>query len=601
MTATSVGRSNQHDLFWNLLTETHPDTGNSRSQATDMRSMQPETIEKEGRNQPESIPFQEILGQQIDNEASPDAFNAQKTNHPAGNTNTTKLLLKDVEETDSSEFQETFSGGNSKKSANKSMLLSSLEEGMDGFSSTAKKGQKGSGQNPSEEQTGDTIHSSGILPGRFIENTETVSQTLSQASFFNDRVVKDTGKGNMYHPFILDVNHRNYSLSPASEGEPKETDLSIDNPLIDVPGLDSVFTAKASTISDSTVRTIISNTHNLGLPAPNNHKHLQKLDQKNFTINPVAQSLYSEHALDSKELPASFKIRAQDVSPESSRNVFMPEINNQVKTAETFMKNEVPNIHDRETSKPDISSILQTPEEGNSSDDFSQQGSIFNPTPSDTPLQNTPDRSSFFIDPQLMAHDMTSDKTTLSQETEVFPGNGAAHSLSGSGEDRREGVIHTSQRNSFENIEHAYNIMDQLFQKISMISHGEKSEIRMHLTPPELGSVKIHFTEENEEIEAKIFVESAEVKAVIENNAHRLKESVAANGMEINKLEVYIQTNHENKQTSSENHHAHNHHLQSRNKESRDGHQSGNERNASSNVQTEISITMSNLMVDYII
>ena len=66
--------------------------------------------------------------------------------------------------------------------------------------------------------------------------------------------------------------------------------------------------------------------------------------------------------------------------------------------------------------------------------------------------------------------------------------------------------------------------------------------------------------EENDEIEAKIYVENAEVKAAIEKNAHHLKESVAANGIEIHKLEVYIQNDDANKQKLIENFDAYNPH-----------------------------------------
>ncbi|MBI5306781.1 MAG: flagellar hook-length control protein FliK [Planctomycetes bacterium] len=102
------------------------------------------------------------------------------------------------------------------------------------------------------------------------------------------------------------------------------------------------------------------------------------------------------------------------------------------------------------------------------------------------------------------------------------------------------------------------DIMDQLFQRISLATHGDRSEIKLHLTPPELGKVKIHFVEENNEVEAKIFVENAEVKATIENNVHHLRESIASSGIGIHKLEVYLQNEDTNKQKSLEDFSANN-------------------------------------------
>ena len=108
--------------------------------------------------------------------------------------------------------------------------------------------------------------------------------------------------------------------------------------------------------------------------------------------------------------------------------------------------------------------------------------------------------------------------------------------------------------------------------------------------------------EEHDEIEAKIYVENAEVKAAIENNAHRLKESVAANGVEIHKLEVYIQNNDANKQESIENFNTNNPHHQNHTF-SQNGFnegRAGNEENMNDR-QMEIRRNTSNLMVDYII
>src|SRR3989304_3358357 len=163
-------------------------------------------------------------------------------------------------------------------------------------------------------------------------------------------------------------------------------------------------------------------------------------------------------------------------------------------------------------------------------------------------------------------------------------------------------VKHIFHSNDMSNVGHTHeNIMEQIFQKIRITTHGDRSEIKLSLNPPELGNVKIHFTEEGDEIEAKIFVENAEVKAAIENNVHRLKESVAANGIEIHKLEVYIQNNDANKQESIENFNTNNphHQNQTHSQKGYDADQGLNEEDITNNLQTETRANTSNLMVDY--
>lgn len=90
------------------------------------------------------------------------------------------------------------------------------------------------------------------------------------------------------------------------------------------------------------------------------------------------------------------------------------------------------------------------------------------------------------------------------------------------------------------------NVMEQLLENIKTLRNGNTSEIKLQLTPPALGTVRLHLTEENDEVRAKIYVENAEVKAAIQNNIHRLKESIATNGVEIHRVEVYVQNESKN-------------------------------------------------------
>ena len=146
------------------------------------------------------------------------------------------------------------------------------------------------------------------------------------------------------------------------------------------------------------------------------------------------------------------------------------------------------------------------------------------------------------------------------------------------------------------------DVMGQLFQRVSLVTHGDRSEITLNLTPPELGKVKIHFTEEHDEVKAKIFVENAEVKAAIENNAHHLRESIASGGINIHKLEVYLQNEDTGKQKSLEDFNANNFGRQNQGQR-----QTGEGRNYFGEGKTddkvvnrESGVNTSNYIIDYI-
>ncbi len=146
------------------------------------------------------------------------------------------------------------------------------------------------------------------------------------------------------------------------------------------------------------------------------------------------------------------------------------------------------------------------------------------------------------------------------------------------------------------------DVMDQLFQRVRLVTHGDRSEITLNLTPPELGKVKIHFTEEHDEVKAKIFVENAEVKSAIENNAHHLRESIASGGINIHKLEVYLQNEDTGKQKSLEDFNANNfgrqHQGQRQTGEGRN--YFGEGKTDDKVVNRESGVNTSNYIIDYI-
>jgi flagellar hook-length control protein FliK len=70
---------------------------------------------------------------------------------------------------------------------------------------------------------------------------------------------------------------------------------------------------------------------------------------------------------------------------------------------------------------------------------------------------------------------------------------------------------------------------------------GDKSTIRIQLNPPELGSLKLEFTVEDDVLEAKIFVERSAVKEIIEKDIPRLRELLADTEVDVGNLDVFLQ------------------------------------------------------------
>ncbi|MCF6154404.1 MAG: flagellar hook-length control protein FliK [Candidatus Brocadia sp.] len=599
MPETAAELSNQNDLFGNLFRGTRPTTNSSSSYVTDTDPVQSEIGEKDIENHSESIPFQEILGQQIINRTARDAVNQQKPNDPAIESSNRKLFQEDIHEVNSSLFHETLVSGSPQRNAKNPNIPNSIGGESDGFSSLTKKGEKGFELNLSGTPVLDTIHSSDILPGTFREHTEPAFQNFSQNFPLKNGVVKVDVNVNIHNPLMIDVNHQNLFTSPFCGLEQRKIDIRKNNQFTNITSSDFLYNTEASIMQNLTDENAIRNNEGVGSNPSKNLKNLQKLDQSIPIVMQEPEFAGSDNAINIKELPTAFKSLAQNVSPENRFNTPRHEIDGQINGTEKQRENDLSKITSKVPSEHNDPGTSQKNEEWNLFDNFTQEESLSNPTPFDTHRQKTHSRYLFPLDTQTTTDGIQSNASNFTQNTEVFPAGGTKQSPSLEG--HKDSVRHTFPESFNAGTEHAYNITDQLFQKISLIHHGDKSEIKLHLTPPELGSVKIHFTEENDEIGAKIFVENAEVKAVIENNAHRLKESVGANGVEIHKLEVHIQNNDAHKQKSSENSDSNNTHYRAGSQENRNGGQSDKERNVSNNSRTDAGINTSNLMVDYII
>ncbi len=552
MSETTVELSNQNDLFGNLFTGTRPPLNNFRFHAADTDSVQSEISEKEGENNLESIAFQEILGQHIISLTTRDAVNLHKPSHPARESSAAKLLQEDSNGINTAVLPETPPTENLQRNAKNPNILIPFEGGIDGFLPVEEKGEKELVPNISGKKLSDaTTQSANIPAGITSEHVKTINQNFSASPFPKEGVREVNMQKSTVSP-----PHRN--LSPSLRIETAEWSAGVSQ----------------------------------------NPENLQKPDQ---SISGAIQETeftgsYKPGAI--SELPPLFKSQAQDVSTKNRLAMPLYETNNRITVTEKTRENDLAEINSKAPSVHDVSGVSQTREEWNSFNNFTHEQNLFNPPPHDTHMQKTPSRHPFPFDIHITTDGIPSHATTPPHNTEISPLGGPIQPVSSEG--RKDKLSHPFHGNSTAGTEQTYTIMDQLIKKISLIHTGDKSEIMMHLTPPELGSVKIHFTEENDEIEAKIFVENAEIKAVIENNAHRLKESVAANGVDIHKLEVHIQNNDAHKQKSSENHDPNKRHFQMQNEQDKKEGQSFAE-NVSSNLHTEIGINPSTLTVDYII
>ncbi|MFQ5714625.1 MAG: flagellar hook-length control protein FliK, partial [Candidatus Scalinduaceae bacterium] len=85
------------------------------------------------------------------------------------------------------------------------------------------------------------------------------------------------------------------------------------------------------------------------------------------------------------------------------------------------------------------------------------------------------------------------------------------------------------------------DLVDNFIQRARLFMQGDKSAIRLQLNPPELGSLKLEFTVEDDGLEAKIFVERSVVKEIIEKDIPRLRELIADTEVDVGKLDVFLQ------------------------------------------------------------
>src|SRR3990172_2021335 len=543
MPETTVGLPD-NNLFGNLIANTRPSASNPGSKTLNINSIQSDTKagDVEDIENADNIPFQEILGLHICNLNIHDTPNSPVPNTPAVESADIELAQESVTETNPSVFC---------------------------------------------EQKSDTIQPADLL----------------------QKIFPDAHNGHPpISPFVpLSQRESNWGFR-----ERTGVNMLPDKQLIETYNPSSIFSMKKSHVNT------VDEMDKLFIPDMNGRNALPKTDTLKLnplnkteipqisgasSLNNIKQSdLYSSdiNEINIKELPETYKQSAQNISQENKNGMPIPAINNSSNAKEQLTENGLSKINGTASSKQDISSISQTNEDWNSFDSHTQKQNTSDTVSFDAHTPKSNNGTPFSLDSQTTASNAQSNVTDFQHNTKASLHSGA--SLSSPIEDAKT-VNHMFPSNDMSNVGHTHeNIMEQIFQKIRITTHGDRSEIKLSLNPPELGNVKIHFMEEHDEIEAKIYVENAEVKAAIEKNAHHLKESVAANGVEIHKLEVSIQNNDPNKQKLTEYFDAHNHHHnQTHSQKGYDEDQILSKEDIPGNLQTETSASTSNLMVDYLI
>lgn len=83
-------------------------------------------------------------------------------------------------------------------------------------------------------------------------------------------------------------------------------------------------------------------------------------------------------------------------------------------------------------------------------------------------------------------------------------------------------------------------LMDQVSNSVRLTMKQGGGEARMRLYPESLGELKIELSVEDGVLKAKFFVSSAMVKDVIEDNFHKLRDSLANNGLKVDSFSVSV-------------------------------------------------------------
>lgn len=582
MPETTAGLSD-FNLFVNLTANTRPSRNTTDCQTPAIDTIQSDTKAEDAENLTD-IPFQEILGQHLFNLITHTTPNSSVPNAPA------------VESTDTKPAQ-TFATEASPLMAESTGIKLALASATVTNSSLP------------DKHLVNTIQPADVLQDTFFPYPESAMQDFVNNLIPNNGAIGGSTNANIFTPFpnALNEDAPVFPFGPFSQrestwgpGDQKGINAPLDKQLIEMRHPDIISSIDKPFIQDMAFRNTLQKADTLTL----NPSHIPETPQvlTESLINDMQQTI--RHSSDNseiniKELPESYKLLAQNLSPENKNSMPTPVITNIPKnTTEQPAESGLTKTSAASSSGPgisDISDISQSNDEWNSFGGNSQRQNSSDTPSFDAQTQRSNSDTPFPSDSQTTTSNAKSNISDFQHTIQFSQSSNAPLSSI----ENTKNIHHIFHNNDTPNLAHSQeDIMEQIIQKIRITTHGDRSEIKLSLNPPDLGNMKIHFTEENDEIKAKIYVESTEVKAAIENNAHYLKESASSNGIEIHKLEVYIQNNNTNKHNSFENFNANNSH---KNQKESDVHQMQTEEEITNTLQTEPRVNTSHLMVDYLI
>ncbi len=556
-----------YDLLEDRRVKDRPLTNHAGCQITDRSPFQSDA-DDEMMGEKKAIPFLSLLQQQGIDPKVQEMQVLRKSKRSPSASATEELFQDNREGENPLEMQNTGICGKS--------------QGMDksdGFSTLTQKDVMGVEQDLSGNHIINPIGVATLLPAIFREYSEHDIQIVN-------------------HSPLSHVDGNNFSTFSLPSGEIKGVGSQKHEKFSYLQNSGYLFTTETTFMDGLTAETVSKRLNISEAKLLANLKNRQMTGQlvsgtipaSGFAASPISE-------INIKELPAAFKSQSHQVAPENVNTSVVPEMNALTNSGEKYLQNDLSKINGNAASQENVPVAQQTDKEGDfmmgqDNTGYTQDGAQLHKTPKG--LFSPGDTQKTTIGTQAYAND-------IQKNTELFWGNNGRQLSSLENSINKE--IQTYHGSSAAGTEHLHgSIMEQLMHKISLANYGDRSEIKLHLTPPELGSIKIHFVEKNDEIEAKIFVEDAEVKAAIENSVHRLKETVAVSGLEIQKLEVFIQQNITYEEKSSENPEADNQEYYKG--KSHGGGDEGNseqQNNVSNNVKKEFNGKTTNVMVDYII
>lgn len=89
----------------------------------------------------------------------------------------------------------------------------------------------------------------------------------------------------------------------------------------------------------------------------------------------------------------------------------------------------------------------------------------------------------------------------------------------------------------------AAEVLAQVGDRVRMILREGRSEIRMSLEPPELGSVRVHIASEHGHVTVRMIAEVPAVRDVLENGLTQLRAGLENGGLEVDGFEVLVSGN----------------------------------------------------------